>query len=901
MSRLIFEGNTIERFGTNIPTPFIEKVNVYADSIEPTISIFLQVTDDNSINEQIIEEIGNFTLFSSIHPSGTDLSSFQIVKDDYYNSEGVRYAKLSLTEVGAFDPIRKRLYCFIYINTDESGVPNDALDSSHKTITPPAAGAASYNRRQAYSSHYVYEDIYTPPLNTIVSGDREIYKDAEGLTYFMTPLKTLQGTYRKDQRDIRGQTSKAIEALVESYGESPMPQLSGLLDGLSMIVETKGEKVDFITSLDELRGKFPKRTSVSPVGLLYKRVSEIIQQANEALNQMERVTRSVVANNKIVDLRGLAALSSENWVRRSSDSYNPRPDDTGEYLYEKFLVERRLLDADEETAAGLVYEEGVIKGKEDYVSTFGYFFFDYEKALHKKSNISQIYNVDTIHKVISDKVLAPFFQIQKTTLRKFGRTGSGATAIKRTITTRFADGVATRCRARPSSKVTFKATGDTTSSRVEKAYCVPRNFDLVESIDDYRLMAFEFQNYEAMSEAPREAGQSYRFSIHIKDDTIELYDNLVQSYLDSLNSLREYYEAASEFCSYNNIDGRFNDFFVDKMKEGYPDIQPWVIAPKQFVVHNQLLFELYGDGFYNTGRILSRQITSTISPESGTLSALGSFLDEMQAIYDTMYSPSGEIGRIVGRPQLSYGAGVPTISRSLRDNDIYVATTGYDALPNIADFTPEEPLPDTITRWNGAVYDFYTTAVKDFMYETFAKIVMASAKRGLNPDDWSRSTLPTASELDRIIRTVPSSTIVGTAPSDVYLFETLSGGTHRVSRSTKERRRMTLMANALMTFLARMNADRRGEYTLGDRKTRVNSEVELVNSSAAGAGRPDAYADIKQFQKEMFNTYKPIFGNLALYYIKTQRTDLFGAFSWLKTTFFGLLNTPTSGGGGVSI
>ena len=897
MSRLIFEGNTVERFGKNVPTPFIEKINVYADSIEPTISIFLQVSDSDSINEQIIQEIGNFTLFSSIHDSGIDLSSFQIVKDDYYNSEGVRYAKLSFTDVGPFNPIRKRFYCFISVNTDESGQPNDSLSVPHRTIEPPAAGAASYNKRQNYSSHYVYEDIYAPVTGMLITGDREVYKDAEGLTYFMTPLKTIQGTYRKDQRDIRGQTIEALETLVAGYGDAPAPQLKSLLDSLSFISQTKGDKVELITSLHELRGKFPKRTSVSLVGLLYKRISEIIQQANDALNGMERLKKSVVANNKIVDLRGLSTLTLQDWGRRSTESYNPRPDDTGECLYEKFLIERRLLDADEETAQGLVYEEGVITGPEDYVSTFGYFFFDYEKAIHKKSNISQIYEVEVLQKMFGDNFISPFFQIQKTELRKFAAgarsstTGANEYSMSRLIRTVFEDGVAIRCRSTPQSKVKFKAT-DNSGAKTERAYCVPRNFDLIDSLEDYNLMAFEFQNYEAMSEKPLKRGQSYRFSIYIKDNTIELYDNLVSSYLDSLNSLREYHEAASEFCSYNNLDNRFNDFFVDKMAIKYPDSHPWEMGPKQFIMHSELLFNKF-DGDYTTAFTTLENITTRIAPQSGTLSALGAFLDDMQELYDSMYSASGEINRFVGRPQASLGTSVLTTSRSLRDNDTYVATTGYDALPNIADYTREEPLPTTITRWNGAEYDFYTPAVKEFMYETFAKIVLASAKRGLNPDDWSRSTLPTATELDRIIRVA--------SPSGEYIFETLSGGTHRISRNQRQRRKMTLMANALMTFLARMNADKQGSYTLGQRKTRIESEIDYVNSNHIDLERPDAYADIKPYQNELFQTYTPIFGNLALYYIKTQRSGLFGASSWLRTTFFGLLNTSTTGGGGVGI
>ena len=49
MSRLIYDGNTVERFGKTIPTPFIEKIKIYEDEIEADISIYLHITDDDAI------------------------------------------------------------------------------------------------------------------------------------------------------------------------------------------------------------------------------------------------------------------------------------------------------------------------------------------------------------------------------------------------------------------------------------------------------------------------------------------------------------------------------------------------------------------------------------------------------------------------------------------------------------------------------------------------------------------------------------------------------------------------------------------------------------------------------------------------------------------------------------
>jgi len=64
MSRLIFEGDTISRFGNKIPTPFIEKLKIYQDYIVPTISIYLHITEDDTINEEIYNDLSNLYLHS---------------------------------------------------------------------------------------------------------------------------------------------------------------------------------------------------------------------------------------------------------------------------------------------------------------------------------------------------------------------------------------------------------------------------------------------------------------------------------------------------------------------------------------------------------------------------------------------------------------------------------------------------------------------------------------------------------------------------------------------------------------------------------------------------------------------------------------------------------------------
>ena len=49
MSRLIFEGDTVNRFGNNFPRTFIEKITLRApSSVEVDVSLFFQAPIDNT-------------------------------------------------------------------------------------------------------------------------------------------------------------------------------------------------------------------------------------------------------------------------------------------------------------------------------------------------------------------------------------------------------------------------------------------------------------------------------------------------------------------------------------------------------------------------------------------------------------------------------------------------------------------------------------------------------------------------------------------------------------------------------------------------------------------------------------------------------------------------------------
>ena len=292
----------------------------------------------------------------------------------------------------------------------------------------------NYNIYSNVSSPLVYEKVFTEPIgadrtapNRIATDPRIIYEDSTGLPYESIPLQSVQKDYHKTTDSFRKDLKKQIDDLVASYGEVEDQQLQSFLDSISYVSETQNRGVEFIVELDKIRNSFPSRTSTSPLGILYNRLKTIIFSANDALILGESLQKKIVPNTKLVDMRGIFLGETPEWSRREEASYDPRVDDTGNIIYPTVLMERQQIETPKitelSTGESRLYDagSGLKEPNFDVTSIFGYFFFDYEKALHKKSNISQIYDVQKLLNIFGNNVLDTYFRFERTELRKFYR------------------------------------------------------------------------------------------------------------------------------------------------------------------------------------------------------------------------------------------------------------------------------------------------------------------------------------------------------------------------------------------------------------------------------------------------------------------------------------------------
>jgi len=892
MSRLIFEGDTISRFGKKIPTPFIEKLKIYNDVIVPTISIYLHITEDDAINQEIYNDLSNLYLHSGFmriaNTENLNLgNTFLLASDQIYNSQGKRFAKFSYSPEQAYGDVnvggstitrltraitrtfkRETYYsCFISVLQDEDGELNSSLfdkyDLSGEIGEIDEIG--SYARFSNVSSPLVYEKVFTAPLNGV--GDNRLandpinlYEDSAGLPYESIPLQSIQKDYYKTSDSFREDLKKQIDDLVAPYGTTEDQQLQSFLDSISYVSETQSRSAEFIVELDKVRNSFPSRTSTSALGILYNRLKTIIFSANDALILGERLQKKIVPNTKLASYIGIEEENREaSWTQRSDATlYSPRPDDTGKFLYSKFFMERQELEVDKfSTVTGQVFDSGqIVEPNYDVVRNFGYFFLDYEKAIQKKSNISQIYPVQKLLNLFGNNSLDGYFQISKTELLRFNSDKD----IVQQIASTYQDNLTLRSVAsavgRNPRQVVFKEDPD-----IERNYVVLRKFDTARGLDGYRLLAFEYQDFQPSSTATK-AGQSYRFNIEIEDKTIDFYDVLKSHFKNQISKLLYYLELAREFCSYNNIDGRFNDFFVEGVKERFRAVSyPWVSSALIYAIHLDLIEDAFQGNFQLIKNYADFFSDSYLNPQTTTLEILENKVALIVEFYEKYYGDDGIITREVD--ELPSPDGVPT-GRNLRDNIELVFTNGYDKFPDIVDFTPDSPDPIfEIKRWNGSFAPFGKNRAKEFIFQRIVDLCVFAAQHSYSGSDPSLSTGVSFSDFKKAMN------------KDL---KEINGKDFK----RKERNRAQKMYAVIQLVIGRVVYDfgdalsYSEDYNLqwSARRDAIKHQMNKIGEPFSVTD-PQAYKDLRNETRRSFEyqEFRSFFGNLILYCMQSEYID----------------------------
>ena len=166
-------------------------------------------------------------------------------------------------------------------------------------------------------------------------------------------------------------------------------------------------------------------------------------------------------------------------------------------------------------------------------------------------------------------------------------------------------------------------------------------YDDVSDIEDYRLMCYEFLEYQL-----KEDTSDYVVTVNLVDTTSELIPVLSESAYAAYEAIGEYYETTQEECVFNSDLGRFNEFFAEGAMAAYlaaPQTAPWFIAPVVYLMQLDLFFDTDFDGDLQKIEDEAKNITARINPVNGTKDAIEQFYNDFSELINDVYGDGGII------------------------------------------------------------------------------------------------------------------------------------------------------------------------------------------------------------------------------------------------------------------
>jgi hypothetical protein len=677
MSGLIFEGNTAKRFGETIPRIFIDRVEVLPqDNIKINISLYFAVPKDEETIQSFIEDmktksslkvllslcnaasfnvlknsrdflgstrpgtvgLSNVNTFQNTIINFSDLFETQNVYFDIYNKNGDRFLKVNKDINFALDPEKKVTYVVGFVYNDV----NVSFTNKYRSFQ---------------TSDLSYEKIFD--IDGTISNDRIVaFKELDGNFYYQTPLYTTGRTYHKTDDFGHLNILNAVSNIVSKYQLDESNRVSLVLTKFS-------DSPELLVELSRVIDLFTNKSSTTQVGQFYREMFNYIRTANELIASQESLIKEEFINTKIKDLRQTAVLPLDESSSKESD----RPDlfvdadffptpllsrslfafYTGRFgTYDKSIGEKIVtVDALLEDAADSLSDEDlttqeVRESLYNYfaIETNGFYFFDFEKALNYKSKISDFFNPYNLIQIFGRGSLANFFKItavQVSTKTRHATSGMFEVSNFYSYNTEEQKTLRTAASFQTEGRGELKGVigeyfpeiaaagggtygGDYLSFPVDKEVTFydslhQRGFNTVDGLGGYRLACFEFNETQKLS-TPALSDKQYVGRVLIEDKTMQFYDiHIRQKMFDLRDKLNEYLDFADDFCSFNNIEGRFNDFFVNAIKEKFEQPYVWEEAPIYNILIRQLLAASYVDGD-SGGYAVRKRDASLINMES---------------------------------------------------------------------------------------------------------------------------------------------------------------------------------------------------------------------------------------------------------------------------------------------
>ena len=818
MSGLIFEGNPIESFGEFLPAPYINKVFVYQDYNKSenlyckyVVEILLFLQDRQGINlsengvtktslEAHVEHLQGLNYYvMAMTGVPTDVQESLLSRDidpiTFYNEYGSSESNFTDTDVSLykFNPFANEpseMYdtdgntIYIYpteilsadVTADQiAGYKAEYIDGSY-TFTFDFgfennveyiicfSSTIDYDSEkdkfldEYYSSNkelldiqisdVAYEQVYVDGTGTELANKQNIqFLDSRDQIYDQVPLESIQNTIHKILQITHNQIKMNITNLLgqfENYRDSATDSdLVMVMDTIYTVLEKYANHYDIVPRLNKVKETFPDKTPVKPIGRLYKRFSTQLYNINKSILQGQQLTKKYLYSAKIIDRRTLPTLSDPLASNNDLDKY----------IYsDKELFTNLLINS----STGRIIA--------------GYFFFDYEKAIRTKSELSKYLDINKMEKwgislpydsfiVSSVKVEMPFdrdslagasditaevstdllesqqypyfnkLQVPTTYDFNYYITPLDDAAYNEDVANSIFYGseeLQNSQEARQNGYIT---------SLVNRSYSyIP--FDNFET-EKYRLMLLEFLEYHNTESGTRD----YNVTVTIQDNTTSQFDAIYTVFNDIYNQYEDYANLVAEKCAYNNNINQFNDYFVEGILQDIPDTVEaiWYTAPAIYSAYSDILFNAYG-GDQEVLENATASRVAAISPFSGDAESVAAFLEEMKSFTDYLKSINDELYSsftyetydVVFEGTLSFNDPEEKAYAGTNTEEILTTDTGLNTIT--VPFTVSSAFPDDI---RGDLI-----AITGFEPKSIISVKFTSDALGSVQQDFTNTTMP---------------------------------------------------------------------------------------------------------------------------------------------------------------
>lgn len=562
-----------------------------------------------------------------------------------------------------------------------------------------------------------------------------IYTQDDGSHYYGPPIQTIDGVFYTTETVTLDRIASSFSQFIGSVVEADFQQA---INSLAYIIATYKASSELLIKLNEYRVTFPTGLSDTSLGRWYEKVAGTIFRLNKQIKQDEKaLIRNIVTSPVVIDLRDVSSLRL-GWDPPELPDVASSLDE--DYVYTKNMLMHRngIFDGNNPDAQAVES----FASEESYVSfDEGFVLFDYEKAIRTQSVLSKVFDVSKIEQWFGRSCTNEHFKLDNIMLWRYqwdgavpstyegGPIPSDGSSRLFGHTTMFSDSLE-ESYPRMEASYLYNDTGgdgldtDTVKTSFEVTYTEPamntvtyypklilRNFNTSGDMGDYRMMCFQTSHIIASGGAYHKNNRDNDMifiELDCRDYTKEIYVKLLEEYILAAFELESYLSAASEFCSYNNTDGYFNNFFSIAMTTQYPDptTAPWILAPLLYNFHLDLLYNMWA-GDRDTIVSEAIKISELISPEVGDLEFLQQFVENVQSLFNTHYGSSGAVEAIIGsysaNEQLTFGG----------NKNVFYPLPDVDFQNLVQTYTTEDYMMDLIQGY----YDKIWESVKHYMYQ----------------------------------------------------------------------------------------------------------------------------------------------------------------------------------------